>query len=212
MRLGILGPSNRDLPALARAATVLLDEVKVDKIVYLSDDGALDRVATAWAQRIVGANPSEDFMFSRAALRCARATPEMIDAYVAAEQTRSRLRMLTSLPGRTQRAVEIFDGRVALFVYDKSILDPEDIAAASLLVFGKSMEPTMKRIGSRLFLSPGRLGSPGGGCGVIEEAPTGGVRVEIRSASGAVTAQDLIGGGPLLPGIKMRVQSDKRSG
>ncbi|MDC0747036.1 hypothetical protein [Polyangium mundeleinium] len=212
MRLGILGPANRDLPALARAAQLLLDEVQVDQIIYLSDDGALDLVAKAWAYRLVDANPSEDLLYARAAVRCARATPEAIDAYVAAERARSRLRALTSIPSRQLRSIELVDGRVAVFVYDKGILDQDDIAAASLLVFGRSQEPTMKRIGSRMFVSPGPIGAPGGGMAVLEEVPSGGVRVEIRNASGAVTAEDMLGGGPSLPGVKMRVQDGKSSG
>ncbi|MRG91761.1 hypothetical protein [Polyangium spumosum] len=212
MRLGILGPANRDLPALGRAARLLLDEVEVDKLIYLSDDGALDLVAKAWGYRLVDANPGEDFTFARAALRCARATPEEIDAFVAAERTRLGLRALTSIPSRQLRSIELLDGRVAVFVYDKGILDQDDIAAASLLVYGRSQEPTMKRIGSRMFLSPGPIGAPGGGMGVLEEVPSGGVRVEIRNTSGAVTAEDVLGGGPSLPGIKMRVQDGKSSG
>jgi len=210
MRLGILGPAKGDLPALAKATVRLLDEVRVDKVLYMSSDGALDKIAWAWAHRIVGANPSEDALFSRAAVRCANGSSAAIDAFVAAERARARMRVLQSLPEGHRRATEFIDGRFAIFVYDKAILDEEDIGAASLLVFGRSPEPTMKRIGSRMFVSPGPITAPNGGVGIIEESEHG-VRLEIRNASGAVTLQDMLGGGgPLLPGIKMRVQSGKQ--
>jgi len=212
MRLGILGPAKGDLPALARAASRLLDEVGVEKILYLATDGALDKVAWAWARSVVGANPSQDQLFARAAAKCGSGSPEAIDAFVKAERTRARMRVLTSLPDGNRRTVELFEGRVAVFVYDKALLDEEDIAAASLLVFGRSPEPQVKRIGSRMFVSPGPITAPSGGLGVLEDMESGNVRVEIRNASGAVTAEELLGGGPLLPGIKMRVQSGKQSG
>jgi hypothetical protein len=46
-------------------------------------------------------------------------------------------------------------------VYDKATLDEEDIVAASVLVFGKSDEEMMRKVGRRWFLSPGPLGSAG---------------------------------------------------
>jgi hypothetical protein len=212
MRLGILGPAKGDLPALARAVTRLFDDAQVDRVLYLGNDGALDKIALVWAHRLVGPNPSQDALLARAALRCATGSPEAIDSFVRAERQRTRLRLLTSLPDGNRRTIEFLDGRVALFVYDKGVLDEEDITAASMLVFGRSQEPMMKRIGSRMFISPGPLGSAGGGTGVLEEGESAGVRVEIRNASGQVTAEDVLGGGPLMPGIKMRVQSGKTGG
>ena len=73
------------------------------------------------------------------------------------------------------------------------------------LVFGKSSEVMVKRIGSRVFVSPGPLGLAGGGLGVLDDG-AGGLKIEVRDASGAVTAEEMVGGGPLLPGVKMRVQ------
>lgn len=209
MRLGILGPAKGDLPALARASRYLLDEAQVDRVLYLSNDGALDRVAWAWGRDIVGGDPSDEALFARAVLRCAKGSPEAIDAFVRAERERSRLRVLMSLPEGHRRTIELLDGRVVLFVYDKSILDEEDVTAASLLVFGRSREPTIKRVGSRMFMSPGPLGVTGGGMGILEEARTGGVRVQVRDTSGAIVIEDILGAGPLMQGIKMRVQSGK---
>lgn len=201
MRLGILGPAQGDLPALARAAQHLLDAVHADKVIYLSDDDALDKVVAGWARGLVGADPSEAALFARAA-RCAAAAPDAIDAFVASERARIRLRVLGSLPAG-QRTIEIMDSRVVLFVFDKATLDEEDILPASVLVFGKSAGPLIRKAGSRTFLSPGPIGSADGGMAVLDDGG-GGMRIEIMNAQGAVTARDAAGGS--LQGAKMRIQ------
>src|SRR6185369_15351501 len=92
MRLGVLGPAQGDLPALARGAQHLLDEAHAEKVIYVSDDDALDRVVEGWARDLVGSDPTEGALFDRAA-RCAVATPEVIDAFVASERARLRLKV-----------------------------------------------------------------------------------------------------------------------
>ncbi|WP_437309760.1 hypothetical protein [Sorangium sp. So ce388] len=200
MRLGVLGPAQGDLPALARGAQHLLDEGHAERVIYIAEDDALDRVVQGWAQSLVGANPTEGALFDRAA-RCAAATPEEIDAFVASERARLRLKVLMSLPSG-QRTIEILDGRVALFVFDKAALDEEDIVAASLLVFGKSSEPLIKKVGPRTFFSPGPIG-PEGGTALLDDGQ-GGVRIEVMNASGAVTAREIVGASAASP--RLRVQ------
>jgi hypothetical protein len=179
----------------------------------LASDGALDVLVRAWARFLVGNNPNEDALFARAAVRCANASPQAIEAFVAAERARGRLRALASLPEGNKRTVEYFDGCVALFMYDKGILDEEDIIGASMFVYGRSAEPKVRRIGSRMFLTPGPLAGPKGGLAVLGEAPNGGVRVELRNIDGSIIQEDMFGGtGSMLPGIKMRVQGGNKAG
>jgi hypothetical protein len=192
MRLGILGPAQGDLPALARRAQHLIDVMHVDKVIYLADDGALDRVVASWARDLVGSDPAEEALFVRATLRCVRASAEVIEDFVASERARLRLKVFESLPSGSRRSIELLEGRVVLFVYDKATLDEEDIAAASILVFGKSPDWLIKKVGPRLFLSPGPIGSENGGSAVLDEL-NGGVHIEIMNASGTVTAEELFG-------------------
>lgn len=203
MRLGILGPAYDDLVGLARAAQYLVDDARAEKVVYLGNDGALERVVIGWAQELVGADPREVALFERAAARCAKATPEKIDRFVERERARLRLKVFVSLPSGAARSIEILDGRVAVFVHDKGSLDVEDISAASLLVFGKSEGPMIRRVGARVFVSPGPIGCADGGSGVLDDG-AGGVRIEILNGAGAVTVQDLLGA-PAGSG-KMRIQ------
>jgi hypothetical protein len=202
MRFGILGPAKGDLGALARAAKVLLDGVHADKILYLGDDDALDQVITAWARRLVGGDPRDEALLSRAAAACAAANPEQIDRFVAREKARLRFRAFSSLPEAPSRTIEILDSRVILFVYDKAMLDEEDIVAASILVFGKSEGPVLRRVGARTFVSPGPIGCERGGSAVLDD-DGGGVKIDLIDASGAIVAQDFVGGPR---GGKVRVQ------
>jgi hypothetical protein len=204
MRLGILGPANGDLIGLARAAQLLVDEAHAQKVIYVADDGALDRVVINWASEIVGANPSGEGLFKRAAARCAKASHHDIDQFVEGERARLRLEVFVSLPGKHSRTVEILDGRVVLFVFDKAILTEEDIVAAQLLIFGKAREPVIRRVGARVFLTPGPIGCPTGGAAVLDDGADG-VRIEILGPGGAVTARDHVGGPR--PG-KLRVQGE----
>jgi hypothetical protein len=213
MRLGIIGPAKGDVRALARAVECLLDVVGVQKVLYLATDGALDILARAWARSLVGNNPNEDSLFARATVRCANASPEAIEAFVVAERARGRLRALASLPEGNRRTVEFFDGRVALFMYDKSILDEDDVVGATLFIYGRSTEPKVKRIGSRMFITPGPLAGSQGGLAVLGEGPSGGVRIEIRNIDGSILSEEMLGGtGSMLPGIKMRVQGGNNAG
>lgn len=208
MRLGILGPALGDLPALARGAQHLMDSAQADKVLYVGNDDALDRVVASWARGIVGANPSDAALFDRAAERCAHGTAEDIDEFVAKERALRRLRVLMSVPPG-QRTIEILDRYVLLFVYDKASLDTEDIGAAHVLVFGRSDEPIIKRVGSRTFVTPGPITSDGGGLLLLEDA-SGGLQIEVRGSSGNVVASDthVIGTG----GAKLKVQGSGRDG
>src|SRR5262245_23166985 len=108
MRLGILGPAQGDLPALGRGAQLLIDLAQAERVIYVGNDDALDRVVASWARGIVGTNPSDAALFDRAAERCARGTPHDIDDFVARERALRRLRALMSVPPG-QRSIEIVD-------------------------------------------------------------------------------------------------------
>ncbi|MEZ4295905.1 MAG: hypothetical protein R3B70_13100 [Polyangiaceae bacterium] len=202
MRLGILGPAQGDLPALARGAQHLMDHAQAEKVLYVGNDDALDRVVASWAREIVGANPSDAALFDRAAQRCARGTADDLDEFVAKERALRRLRVLMSVPPG-QRSIEILDRHVVLFVFDKATLDTEDIGAAHVVVFGKAPEPMIRRVGSRTFVAPGPVSGSTGGLLILEDAG-GSLQIEVRAVTGDVTATDthVIGAG----GAKMKVQ------
>lgn len=162
MRFAVLGPANGDLGALEKGASLLLFELEAEQVVYLGADDALDRLVLDWARRLVGVDPSDEGIWERAANRCVSASPAAIDGFVEAERRRERLKALKCLPVATSRTIELLEGRVAVLLYDKALLDEEDILPASLLIFGKSREPLVRQVGSRTFVSPGELGAKSG--------------------------------------------------
>jgi hypothetical protein len=186
MRLGLLGPSQGNSAVLGQAAEFILNVARVDRAVYLGDDGALELTVTSWAERLVGSDPTDEGTFKRAATLALAGDASQIDRFVVSERARLRLRALESLPHRESRTIEMIGDRVAVLIHDKANLDEEDIVSANLLVYGKSAEPLVKKIGARWFISPGGIGCPRGGLAVIEDNDDG-VTAEIFDGRGTRT-------------------------
>jgi hypothetical protein len=201
VRLGLLGPADGDVLGLGRAAEFLLTTVKVSRAVYLGVDASLDKAVAAWARKLVGDDPSDDAAWRRAADVAIAGTPHEIDRFVTVERARMRLKTLETLPlgGRT---IEMVGDRVAVLIHDKAALDEEDILAANLLIFGKSVEPLVKKIGTRWFVSPGHIGAPTGGAAVLDdEGPE--IMCTVYDGMGKATIREaLLAGRP----SKVRVQ------
>ena len=169
MRLGLLGPASGDVGALGRAAEFLLNGARVHRAIYLGNDGALDRAVAAWARKLVGDDPTDDGAWRRAADLALTASPATIDRFVATERARHRLKSLEALPELQSRTIEMVGDRVAVLIYDKALLDEEDILAANILAFGRSEAPLVRKIGPRWFVTPGPIGSQEGGVAVLDD-------------------------------------------
>lgn len=194
MRFGVLGPANGDLAALEEGASLLLFEHQAEEVIYLGPDDALDRLVLEWVERLVGTDPSQDGIWERAARRCSSARYEEIDRFLAAERQRERLKALKCLPAASARTVEIFDGRVAVFLHDKALLDEEDILPASLLVFGKSPHALVRQVGSRTFISPGEMVRGKSGVSLFSDDPNGDLNVSLFEPGGTLLESHLISG------------------
>lgn len=191
MRLGLLGPASGDVGALGRGAEFLLNGARVHRAIYLGKDGALDRAVAAWARKLVGDDPSDDGAWRRAAEIALNGTPESIDRFVATERARIRLKALEALPEQNSRTIEMVGNRVAVLIYDKAQLEEEDILAANILLFGKSEAPLVRRIGSRWFVTPGPIGSRGGGLAVLDDEQDE-VVVTIYDTTGKPTHREVL--------------------
>ncbi len=170
VRLAVIGPSGGDVSMLARMAELLLNGAAVERAIYLGADDALDECVALWAQALVGPDRGDDGIWERALEIVRKAEAENVDAWVRSERARLRLKAIEGLPRADRRAVEMFGDRLALLVHDRALLDEDDIFAASLLIYGKSDAPLAKRIGPRWFLTPGPLGTAGGGAIVLDDA------------------------------------------
>jgi hypothetical protein len=170
VRLGLLGPAEGDLAALARTAELLLNRARVTRAIYLGADDALEDTVALWAESLVGPDASDKGLWDRAFAVAAEGSPEQIETFLRSERARLRLKSLESLPPRELRSIEMFGDRVAVLVHDKALLDEEDIFAATFLVYGKSDGPLVKKIGPRWFLTPGPIGRGDGGAVVLDDA------------------------------------------
>lgn len=191
MRLGLLGQAGGDVGGLGRAAEFLLNRARVHRAIYLGADGALDRAVAAWARKLVGEDPSDDAAWSRALTVALEGSPDTIDRFVATERARHRLKCLETLPETAARTVEMVGDRVAVLIHDKALLEEEDIAAANLLVYGKSEAPLVRKIGSRWFVTPGPIGAPGGGLAVLDDDKDD-ITVTIYDLAGTATHSETL--------------------
>jgi hypothetical protein len=171
MRLGFIGPSRGDIAGLRALAELLLFDVGVARVIYLGADDALDRASKGWPERL-GAPVDEAAFLTEAAVLAPDAPAEAIEALLDRDRRLHRLADLAALPPPPARAVEMFDDRVVLMVYDKGVLDEDDVANATAIVWGNSPEAQLRPIGPRAFLTPGWITAPAGPrVAVIERTP-----------------------------------------
>lgn len=201
MRLALLGPADGNVEALSGAARLVLDRREVDRAVYLGVDGALEALIGRWATDLVGEDPSEEGVFARAVRSSLQGSPEEIDRYIAAERERGRLRLFESLPEPGTRVIEMLGGALVVMIYDKALLDEEDMLPARVLVFGRSRSPIVKQVGQRWFLSPGSFAEPAGGLMILEDLDEGVILTCYDGALAEVRTERL----PMLRGAKLRV-------
>jgi hypothetical protein len=180
MRLGFVGPAAGDLDALRRAVEFLVDEAAVDQVIYLGNDDAADRIALDARLRIDrdGERTFED----RAAEIALRGSASDIETVVTADVELERLSALCSVPPAPSRAIEMLDDRIVLMVFDKTSLDEDDIANASVIVYGHSKEMLVKRFGQRAFFTPGPLAQDR--VGILEHEEDGKLALSIFDTAG----------------------------
>jgi hypothetical protein len=202
VRLGLLGPANGELAALARAAEFLLNGARATRAIYLGDDDALEETVGLWAESLVGPDPSDEGIWRRAYPLAAGGTVEQIDAFLRGERARLRLKSLEALPPVHLRTVEMFGDRVAVLIHDKALLDEEDILSASFLIYGRSDAPLLRKIGQRWFLTPGPVASAGGGAILLDDTGEE-IGATLYDAEGRVARTEVLHVGR---GVKLSVQ------
>ena len=205
VRIGFVGPAAGRNDLLREAAEFLLGKADVDQLVYLGTDDVADAVVEAWASELIGAGAgqtAEDAFLAQAAQVACGGSADEIRALLASDAAVRRLDRIRKIPAPPARAIEMIDDRFVVVVYDKSVLDEEDIANAYLLVYGKSDDVLFKRFGPRYFFTPGPL--VGGRVGILEIEDENRVAVALYEPNGAPIWHE-----PLLsrPGSKMTVST-----
>lgn len=198
MRLCLIGPVDGRAPVLARAVAVALDQLRADAIVYLGVDDALDIVGAAWMSLLGVEAPLAERVAA-----VVDADAEAIHQTLQAEHLARRLSRVRALASATSRSVELVHDRIVLLVADKADLDEEDLLPASLIIFGRG-SPTLRRVGTRVFLSPGTPGKAGEGILLLDEGEGDGtVTVTFCDVAGVVRQREVL---EATRGARVRVQ------
>lgn len=198
MKLGFIGPAvEGDEEALREAAEFLLVDLGAEQCVYLgADPKVLLAMAGAWYQELLG---SEGDFWDQAARVASEGSPEEIEDLLEREAEACVVDRLHHLPRAPARAVELIGNRIILAVHDKDVLDEEDIANTSIVVFGNAPEPLLRRFGRRYFYSPGPLSQEN--VGLLELDDEGQVHLAAFRPSGEpLWRESLLG-----RGVKMTV-------
>lgn len=191
MKLGFLGPANGNEALLREAVEFLVSDVEVDQAIYLGLDDHVDEVVSRWARDIAG-DPSDEAFLTRAVELAQQGDAESIDELLSRDASVARLACVRKLPPAPARAIEMIEDRIVTVVYDKRVLTEEDIANATLLVYGKSSEASLKRFGPRYFFTPGPLGA--GKIGLVEAEQDGQVAIGLFEPSGAPVWREVLHG------------------
>lgn len=191
MRIGLIGPAGDADALLSAAIRLLVLEFGVDQVVYLGSDGAIDRLAAAFTQRIGGSFDDRVLVLAQSG-----DAAELRDL-LAAEAELARLGTLRVLPPAPSRTLEMIDDRFLLFVHDKATLEEDDIANAQVIVYAQSPRCLYRRFGPRAFFTPGMLSE--GQVGMLETDVDGRLTITAHTMDGScVLSEMLVGRSPKL--------------
>lgn len=159
------------------------------QVIYLGQDGA----ATAAVEKLRGGLSAEHFL-TQAVEVALRGSATQVAALLASDARGQRLSLVRCLPPAPARAVEMLERWILLSVFDKAILDEDDIANAHVILYGKSDSSALTRIGPRCFFSPGPLAN--GRIGVLSVSNQGDLELHIEDLEGRILQQDELPTGP----------------
>jgi hypothetical protein len=187
---------------LRALSELLLFELRADRVVYLGPDDALDRAMAGWAGSLGAPTNDEEFL-REAALLGAEGTAESIEALLERDARRHRLRDLVALPGIYARGVELLEDGVLLVVFDRSVLDEDDIANAQVVAYGHASAPDLRVIGPRAFVTPGYAIAPTGVSVALVDETAAGLALTLHDQDGAETQRAAL---PRRRSVKVEVQ------
>lgn len=183
MRIGLLGPADGDTEAAREAIEFLIGDAEVEQAIYLGEDReALEALLEQWAEEVFGEPYGDDAFLRRAAEVARDGDPVAIEGLLQRDAWVRKLGRIRMLPRQPARAIEMIADRILIAVYDKSVLDEEDIANAQVIVYGRSEEAQIRRFGARYFLTPGPLGA--GRVVVLETEGAGEVAAALFETTG----------------------------
>jgi hypothetical protein len=187
MRMGFIGPASGDVSTFERKVEHLVVELGCSRVHYVGDGDVLDAAARARADELGLGTPRG---YEGTALDLARAgDADAIERFLGARAALARLDACRALPLPPTRTVEMLEDRILVMVFDKAVLDEEDIANADVIVYGRSSAPLLRKIGPRLFFTPGPA-TLGHGIATVDESGT--VTFTSYDADDGVVAREVL--------------------
>ncbi len=177
MRIGLASDSFGNLDALEKALD-LFARARVDRVFFLG--GRLADLDAVLARRRGARNapvPKSDSEFLAAfedALARQTSGDPLADRIV---RIASRSCPEYGSGAVPRKQVDLVEGRICCLVHDKSELDREDIANATVLFHGNADHAALVQIGPRYFVTPGKLRAPPAGAGGVPSPELGVVDV-----------------------------------
>lgn len=188
MKIGVVGPTE-DVDGCRAALLMLLRDQGVDQAVFLGTDAVLEGAVEGLGEALERAR---DQGFLDEAVRAAETgTPDAIRALLEADERSVGAGAVRKIPAPPARAVELVGDRIVLWIHDKALLDEDDIANASLIVYARSEQSEVRRFGKRAFATPGPLT---GGHLLVIEPGTEGLVVSLVGLDGRVELREALGG------------------
>ncbi|MDW8360985.1 MAG: hypothetical protein RMK74_01180 [Myxococcales bacterium] len=191
-RLGLIGPAHDDDASVHAAIRTLI--ARAAHVVYLGDDEAARRAARRWAEELAPGLATEDRWVDEAARLAATGSAAQLEALLERRRALAPLYRVRELPPGRGRAIEIIAGRIVTLVHDKAWLDEDDVANSTLLVYGRSDEPVLRRFGPRWFFTPGPLRL--GRIGLVEADASGQLGLELLEVGGQTLWREQCATGP----------------
>jgi hypothetical protein len=188
MRLGFIGPAEKDVAALEQASKLLICDFEVDTLIYLGEDDALREFIAAHESEGSGHTVEQ-----RVAEVAATGSASDIEDVLRKLRGARYLGKLRVAPPAPRRAMEMLDDRIVLIVRNKSTIGEEDVINSNLVIYGDAQDLMFKRFGPRSFFSPGSLDA--GHVGMLDDhSEAGGVVLKAIDLSGEVTWSEPIQG------------------
>lgn len=152
MRVGLIGQGGT--PELFERAFDFLVDRGADRVIYVAEDDLDQRFARRRLRALGCANAGE--LASTLEGLLDEGSADDLFALVESTRKRDQLLRLSRIAPLPSRTLEVLDDRIVVFVHDKAILDEDDIASATLVVYGRGAA-AFRAFGPRAFLSPGPL-------------------------------------------------------
>lgn len=187
MRVGLVGPASGDVSAFERKVKLLVDRLGCERVHYLGSCDVLERAADARAREL---GLLEEEGYEGRALSLARGgSTEEIDGFLRARDALARLDLCRAVPLPPVRTIEMLDDRILLMVHDKSLLEEEDLANADLVAYGAADAPLLRKIGPRIFITPGPVEA---GYAVATLDERGSLTLAVYDGEGRVLAEEAL--------------------